>query len=569
MLSSQKFIGFLLGMVIMILANSGCSRQPADLILIGGKIITMNASQPQAQAVAVQGDRILFVGSAEGVKKYRGVETTIIQLKDSIILPGLVDAHAHLNSLGQFLTQLNLVGKTSKEQIRQMVIDKSQEIQPGDWIQGRGWDQNDWDIKEFPTWKDLPEDELHPVYLRRVDGHAAWVNKTALNLCGINRDIPDPEGGSILRDRNGDPTGVLIDNAIDLVTCKIPKPSLEERTRWIKAAIEKCHQVGLTGINDAGVDSIKLQIYHNLQRNSELNFRIYAMLDDTTSERSWLKNQLCEGPYESPDKMLCIRSIKLYADGALGSRGAALLEDYSDDPGNFGLLMHEPDFYYQTAIMALISGFQLNTHAIGDRGNRMILDVYARALNNHPVKDHRFRIEHAQIVHPQDIPRFAELGVIPSMQPTHATSDMDWVEKRLGRERLDGAYAWRKLLNSGCRIPCGSDFPVENPNPLWGIYAAVTRQDHSGLPEGGWLSEERMTVEEAVRGFTLDAAYASFAEDHMGSIEVGKSADFTILDQDIFTIPPEKILETRVIVTIVGGKIVYQAQEASTHESGE
>jgi predicted amidohydrolase YtcJ len=546
-------------MMALMSTLSGCSKQEtADLILLNGSVYTMDPQRPTAPAIAVQGDRIVYVGSEQGVEAFRRPETRILNLHGKTVLPGLVDAHAHLHSLGMFLENINLIGTTSKEQIRQMVLERIADTPEGEWIQGRGWDQNDWDEKDWPTWQDFQGTESHPVYLRRVDGHASWVNKAALDLCGITVQTADTAGGQILRDRYGNPTGVFIDNASDLIKNHIPEPTPDVIRRRIKTAIEKCHSVGLVGIHDAGVDSVKMAVYMNLVESGDLNFRVYAMVDDEKPDfvERWLKR----GAYASDDHLLTVKAIKTYADGALGSRGAYLLEPYADDPGNRGLMIHNPDYYENLARRALEAGFQLCTHAIGDGGNRVMLDAYEKALAVNPVEDHRFRVEHAQVLSLDDIPRFARLGVIPSMQPTHATSDMYWVEDRIGAERTQGAYAWRKLLNSGSRIPCGSDFPVENPNPLWGIFAAVTRQDHTLYPAGGWNPEERMTIDEAVRGFTLEAAYARFAEDDMGSIEVGKLADFTVLDQDIFKIPPEKILETRVVYTIVAGKIVYQSE---------
>lgn len=539
----------------------GCSTErPADMIIRGGRIYTMNRTSPQVEAVAFRGDRIVYAGSAGGVDKLQGKDTRLLDLQGKTALPGLIDAHAHLISLGRSLAQLNLVGTTSPEQIRGMVLENLEKTPLGGWISGRGWDQNDWDVKQFPSWWDLMGTESHPVYLSRVDGHAVWVNKTALDLCGITADTPDPEGGRIIRDERGEPTGVFVDNAIDLIKNKMPEPSPEELTAWAGSAIRECNRVGLVGMHDAWVDSIRLEIYRELHRQGELTLRINALL--STEDEGFLGSWFERGPATEADHHLTVRSVKFFADGALGSRGAALLEPYSDEPSNQGLLLVKSERLYQTTKRALDNGFQVCTHAIGDAANRLVLDAYEKALQENPVEDHRLRIEHSQIVTLQDIPRFAKLGVIPSMQPTHATSDMPWVEDRLGPERIRGAYAWRKFLDQGCRIPCGSDFPVESPNPLWGIYSAVTRQDHQGWPEGGWCPEERMTLEEVVRGFTIDAAWAEFAENLKGSIEVGKLADFTVLDKDIFSITPAEILKTRVMYTIIGGKIVYEAPGA-------
>ncbi|NIO29111.1 MAG: amidohydrolase family protein [Candidatus Latescibacteria bacterium] len=540
------------------ISSFGCARIPhADLIISGGRIHTMNPKNPIAEAVAIQGDRIVYVGSGEGARKYEDEITIVINLDGKTAYPGFVDAHAHLMSLGKSLAELNFVGTGSSEEIRKMVLEKQQAVPKGSWIRGRGWDQNDWPVEEFPTWRDLSGTEENLVYLRRVDGHAAWVNKTVLDHYGITRETEDPPGGRIIRDENGDPTGVFIDDAKDLITAHIPEPTIDEKTAWAKAAILECNRYGMVGMHDAGIHKTDLQVYENLHGSGQLSLRIYAMADGDSID--FVKERFALGPSAPVGGYVSLRAVKLYADGALGSRGAAMLEPYSDDPRNTGLILTAPDSLYEMSRLALDAGFQVCTHAIGDAGNRVILDAYERALKEHRSGDHRLRVEHAQVVSLEDIPRSAQLGIIPVMQPTHATSDMYWAEDRLGPERIKGAYAWRKFLDSGCKIPCGSDFPVEGVNPLWGIYAAVTRQDHDGWPEGGWYPGERMTIEEAVRGFTIDAAFAAFAEKETGSIEVGKLADLTVLDKDLFEISPKEILNARVIYTIVGGSVVYSA----------
>jgi len=533
----------------------GRPSPPADLIIFADRIYTMNPQQPTAEAVAVSGDRIAYVGTRQGAEAFRGSATRILDLKGATVLPGLIDAHGHLLSLGRSMSQLNLVGTTSADQVRELILERQKSTPAGQWIQGRGWDQNDWPQRDFPTWRDLAETEANPVYLRRVDGHAAWLNKTALELCGITASTADPPGGKIHRDGSGNPTGVLIENAIDIARSAMPQPTRDEMLNWTRAAIRECHRVGLVGIGDAGVDATILDVYRELQKNGELSLRIYAMLsdDDSTFLNQWLER----GP-DVTDAFLTIRSIKTYADGALGSRGAALLEPYADDPSNRGLMIHDAAYIESLTRHALDRGFQVCTHAIGDAANRMVLDEYEKALKDHPPENCRLRIEHCQVVSPQDLPRFGKLGVIASMQPTHATSDMPWAPDRVGSDRIKGAYAWRSVLQSGGRLAFGSDFPIESPNPLWGIYAASTRQDRDGQPPGGWFPEQRLTIEEAVRGFTLDAAYAEFAESSRGSIEVGKLADFTVLDRDIFNIPPQEILKTQVDYTVIGGQIVWR-----------
>jgi predicted amidohydrolase YtcJ len=537
----------------------GCRPQPAaDLILVGGNIYTMNPAQPRAEAVAVRGDRIVFVGGREAALEKKGPATEVLDLEGMTILPGLIDAHGHLPSLGRTLRELNCAGTASSSEIREMVIASRGQVAAGEWIQGRGWDQNDWQVQEFPTWQDLQGTGDNPVYLRRVDGHAVWVNRRALELCGVTRDTPDPEGGRIIRDEDGRPSGVLVDRAIDLVSSKIPKPSREEQIERFRVAIRECTRYGLTGVHDAGTNEDELGIYRRLLEDGELTLRVYTMLDCDSTR--FVRARLEEGPWSDPQHFLSVRAIKVYADGAMGSRGAMLLEPYSDEPSHRGLLQNPRQTIEEWAALALERGFQMCAHAIGDGGNQLILDVYEEALRARPATDHRFRVEHAQLLNLDDVPRFAGMAVIASMQPTHATSDMYWAEERVGAERIRGAYAWRKLLRSGAVIACGSDFPVESVNPLWGIYAAVTRQDHSEWPEGGWYADERMTVAEAIEGFTTSAAFASFEEHLKGSIEPGKFADFTVVDQDLFEIAPREILKTSVRHTIVGGKVVYSAE---------
>ncbi|MFH1755504.1 MAG: amidohydrolase [Candidatus Latescibacterota bacterium] len=541
--------------IMLALVLSCAGEETADLIISGGPIYTMDAKNPRVEAVAMRGDRIVYAGTSAGARAFEDEATIVLDIGGRAAYPGFVDAHAHLIGLGKSLSQLSLVGTRSSEEIRAMVIDKQSSLAGGLWIQGRGWDQNDWSEKEFPTWRDLQGTEANPICLRRVDGHAAWVNRKALELCGITRNSAEPAGGRIIRDENGDPTGVFIDDAIDLISDHIADPTLQEKITWAKLAIQECNRYGLVGVHDAGIHALDLAAYIKLHGTGELTMRIHAMVDADSAE--FLMRHLRKGRSELAGGQIIVGAVKMYVDGALGSRGAALLEPYDDDPLNKGLLVTPPDSLYKLARLALEHGFQACTHAIGDAGVRATLDAYEKALRDYARGDHRFRIEHAQVVSPQDIPRFAALGVIPSMQPTHATSDMYWAQDRVGAERIRGAYAWRTFIEQGCRIPCGSDFPAEGVNPLWGIYAAVTRMDKDGWPEGGWRPDERMTMQEAIEGFTINAAFASFSEKRCGSIEAGKFADITILDKDLFDIPPREILNTRVVYTIVGGKVVY------------
>ncbi|MEE8341387.1 MAG: amidohydrolase, partial [Candidatus Neomarinimicrobiota bacterium] len=447
----------------------------------------------------------------------------------------------------------------SFQEVLDLVNEKVKTAQPGEWIRGRGWDQNDWEIKEFPTHQALSMiTPNNPVMLSRIDGHAILVNQMALDIAGVDSSTPDPAGGKIFHELNGKPTGVFLDNAELLVTAKIPKYSTEKIREIIQNGANRCAEFGLTGVHDAGIRISRIDDYKFLIDSQKMPLRINAMLSDTlvSDAKRFLQKHKIDSYGED---FLRVKSIKLYADGALGSRGAALLEPYNDDPENSGLLVTGNSHILEICNAALETGYQVCTHAIGDRAIRTVLDIYKQALNINPIRDHRFRIEHSQIINFTDAPRYSQLGVIPAMQPQHAVSDMPWTEDRIGPERVKGAYAFRTFLDNGLVIPCGSDFPVEIPNPLIGIHNAVSRQDKNGYPEGGWLPEQRMTVEEAIKGYTIWAAYAAFQEDILGSIEIGKLADFTILDQDILTIEPKEIFNTKPLYTIVGGQVRYQA----------
>ncbi len=544
---------------VLLLAASPAYQQAdqADLVLRGGKIITVDAKNSRAEAVAVKGDKIIYVGAERGAAAFVGEKTKVYDLKGATVVPGLIDSHGHLLGLGQSLRQLNLVGTISYEQIVEMVAKRARETPRGQWILGRGWDQNDWPEKSFPTHHKLSEvSPDHPVLLERIDGHASLANKKALEIAGVNRNTPDPPGGKIHRDKTGEPTGVLIDTAQNLVERHVPEPPPAEVKEMLLEAQRECLRHGLTGVHDAGAGRRTLEAFKELAREGKLKLRVYAML--AGRDGKLLEEYFSRGPEIGiGGNRLTIRSIKLVADGALGSRGAALFSDYSDDPGNKGLLIMSEEEIYSITKRALETGFQVCTHAIGDRANHIVLNAYERALEAVPAaRDPRLRIEHAQVISLKDIGRFARLNVIASMQQTHATSDMYWAEARVGPERAKGAYAWRRLLESGARIAGGSDFPVEGVSPLWGLYAAITRQDHKAWPKEGWYLDQRMTREEALRSFTIEAAYAAFEEKTKGSIEVGKLADMVILSKDIMTVPPAELLKTEVVATIVGGAVV-------------
>ena len=430
----------------------------------------------------------------------------------------------------------------------------------GSWIRGRGWDQNLWGTA-FPTNALLSRaTPNNPVYLRRVDGHAALVNQVALRLAGITRATPDPPGGRIIRDANGEPTGLLIDQAFMLAERAIPPDDAAQMQAMTLPAIAEANRYGLTGIHDAGIGPNELAAYEALAQGRQV--QPAQLRDDlrraATRAPSWRSSWRSVHDWRLYDGHLWLRAVKIEFDGAMGSRGAALLEPYTDDPGNVGLFRIPPEQVERIAVRALQSGFQMATHAIGDRANRVALDIYASALQQVPTADHRFRIEHAQLLTPQDIPRFAQLGVIPSMQGSHQTSDMSWVGNRIGPVRVQWAYVWRSLRNTGVIIPNGSDAPVESINPLVSFHSFITRQDADNRPPGGWFPDQRLTRDEALLGMTQWPAYASFMESEVGSLAVGKYADFVILDQDIMTVPAEQVLATRVIRTVLGGKTVFE-----------
>jgi len=528
-----------------------------DRIFFNGRIYMIGEESPVVEAVVVDGDRIVEVGgSAEMLGRYDADEK--IDLGGRVVIPALVDAHAHFSGYAKSRAWIDLVGTRSLDEVLKRVAERVARTPKGRWIRGRGWDQNDWSEKRFPTAEELDRvSPDNPVLLTRICGHAALANSMALELSGIMRGTPDPAGGKIVRDSEGDPTGILIDSAIELVEKKVPPFGDDELKELFIEAAHQCLSVGLVGVHEMGIDRRIADIYLSLYRDGKLPFRITAYyLSDAPELDSLLQNEPMRG---CCGDFFSVVGVKFFADGSLGARSAALLDDYSDDPGNRGILVTNPDTLFERMLRAHRAGYQIAVHAIGDRANRLVLDCIERIEREVTGRDARFRIEHAQVVAPDDIPRFAALGVIPSMQFTHATSDMPWAEDRLGRERLKGAYAWRSFKETGCRIPGGSDFPVESINPFLGIYAAVTRKDISGKPEGGWLPEQCLTVEEAVRAFTIDAAYASFEEDIRGSIERGKLADFVVLSEDIMNVEPDRIPGINVLATILGGKIVYEA----------
>jgi predicted amidohydrolase YtcJ len=538
----------------------------ADLIVTARTIHTVEPALPHATAFAVRGERIVYVGDADGARAWSGAHTRQLDLGDVTVVPGLIDAHLHFLAVGAALHQVALHQAPSfDEVVRRTIAFAATSADP--WVLGEGWDQNLWPGKAFPTHDALsaafPD---RPVVLTRVDGHALLANAAAMRLAGISAATPDPPGGRILRDASGAPTGVFVDNALALIERAIPPPTPEQLVRSARAAQRECHRWGLTSIGEPGVDQHGIDAYETLLHDGTLTTRIHLML--AGRDEALLRARFAAGPQPlGANGRLAVRAVKLYADGALGSRGAALLAPYSDDPANTGLVLTPPARIEDVATRALRAGFQLCTHAIGDRGNRIVLDAYERALRAVPTRDHRFRVEHAQVLSPDDIPRFARLGVIPSMQTTHQISDMGWAQARLGPNRVLGAYAWRALLDTGVIVPNGTDAPVEVVDTRRTFHAAIARQNEANQPPGGWYPAQRMTRDEALRSMTIWAAHAAFAQDQLGSIAVGKFADFTVLDRDWMTIPAEEIMATRILATYSGGVSVYDASTASATTS--
>lgn len=538
-------------------AQRPAAPPPADLIVTNARIYTVDDARPIASALTVRDGRIQFVGSAAEALAHRGPATRLIDASGRTIIPGIVDAHAHLLGLGLSLANIPLSDTRSYEQIVERVVARLNGAPAGRWILGRGWDQNKWGDTRFPTHEALSRvSPNNPVVLERIDGHAILANAAAMRAAGITAATTDPAGGRIERFPNGDPTGVFIDNASALVERVIPAPTKADIRQATLAAITEMQKYGLVGIHDAGEPRHVIDVFEEMARAGEFGLRGYIMVGDDSAA---INHFFARGPQSALyDGRLWIRSVKLYSDGALGSRGAALLDPYLDDPKNSGLLVSAPEHIRDVATRGLRAGFQVNTHAIGDRGNRIVLDAYEAALAAVPTADHRFRIEHAQVLNFADIQRFARLGVIPAMQAVHQPSDMNWVPARVGYNRSLGAYAWRSLLNTGVIIPNGSDFPVERVNPLYSFHASVGRTDDNDWPPGGWMPAEKMTRDEALKSMTIWPAVAAFQEQTMGSITPGKYADFVILDQDIMRIPEDQILRTNVLTTFLGGKVVYQ-----------
>jgi predicted amidohydrolase YtcJ len=558
---------FLFASLILLVSNCRVrAAQDVDLILAQGNIYTANEKQPHAEAIAVKGDRITFVGSNKDAEKLKGDKTRVIDLHGLTVVPGLTDSHCHIFGIGEREMNLNLEGTNTLQDFLAKVKARVAQTPRGKWITGRGWIETFWKPAQFPTRQDVDTIATdNPVFLTRVDAHAAIANSAALKIAKIDKNTPNPFGGEISKDKKtGEPTGMLLDNAQDLVEKNIPKPTQAEREQALLIGINREIGLGWCEIQNAGSQKEDIDLIKKAFAEGQAKIRfINAVYGPGEDARGFLK----EGPTTNAfNHRFTQRTIKVIFDGALGSRGAALLKPYNDAPDTSGFFTQKPEELRPMFAEALRCGLQVETHAIGDRANRTILDLYEQAFkavppNERKIPEPRWRVEHAQIVDPADIPRFAKLGVIPSMQPSHAISDLFFAPMRLGMDRLAGAYAWQSFLKSGCIIPGGSDAPVERGEPMVEFYAAVSRKSIKGESGEGWHPEEAVSREQALKMFTIWPAYAAFEENDKGSIEPGKLADFTVLSQDIMKIPEPEILKTRAEMTVIGGQILFDVMK--------
>lgn len=520
---------------------------------------TLNAKGQLVQFKALAFDdqgKLVAVGSAKEVAaKAKGF--TRVDVQGKTVLPGLIDAHGHVFGLGEVATSADLYSPTSLQAAQASIAKFAAANPQRKWVIGKGWNQEIWKLGRFPTVAELDAVVSdRPAAMERIDGHAMWVNSKALEAAGITRDSKDPEGGKIERDAQGNATGILVDTAMEYVYKILPKPTESEARAMLDGALGILSSVGLTSVHDAGIDVGSDRLFRQYADQGKLSIRVYAMIGDVGPDFEQLSK---DGPLKTyGGDRYALSAVKLYSDGALGSRGAALVHPYSDAPHTRGLLFNTDAAIGAKIEKAMKAGYQVNVHAIGDAGNKQILDSFEKLGKQFPLAARRHRIEHAQVVQLADIPRFKQLAIVPSMQPTHATSDQNMAEQRVGPQRIKGAYAWHSFLKQGSRIACGSDFPIESPNPLQGIHAAVTRQDMQNVPTGGWYKEQAMSLTEAFRCFTLDAAWAAHQEHAIGTLEKGKWADFIITDKDLFKVPAEEIGKIGVLETWVGGKQVFQ-----------
>ncbi len=549
-----------LSAAILLILFAGCDSagDSADVsadgsyVLTDAIIYTVDEEIPVAEAMAVVDGKVAMIGFAEDVAAEYG-DLPVMSAGGRAVVPGFTDSHAHFMGLGTEKLNVNLRGTRSIEESISRLKEFEANLPDSAWLKGRGWNQELWPDRAFPTRQDL---DAHfpdrPVSLGRIDGHAAWFNTKAMEMAGMDeiRTAEDPEGGAIIRDENGEPTGVFIDTAIRFVSRVVPGTTEEEMDLALELALEESAEMGLTGIHDAGIGSQTIDRYKRFIDEDRFTVRMYGMVGGTGSTF----DQYCNNHLIDYGDRLTIRSVKLVLDGALGSRGAALIEEYSDDPGNHGLIRTTVEEFNDAVQSAVECGYQVNTHAIGDMGNRVLLDGYEMAG---VTPEGRHRDEHTQIIELEEVERFKRLGIIASMQPTHATSDLNMAEDRLGPHRVKGGYAWKTLLDAGVPLAFGSDFPVEKSNPLLGFFASITRQTEDLFPEGGWYPEERLSREETLHAFTQGASWAAFQDDQLGSLSPGKHADFVVLSQDIMTIAPPLILDTEVVATAFGGVFIY------------
>ncbi|MFT6133778.1 MAG: putative amidohydrolase YtcJ [Cyclobacteriaceae bacterium] len=552
---------------LMIVSCSQKAEISADLIISGGSIYTGNADQAIVEAVAVLDDQIIGLGSKQEMKKYQGTKTKSVDLSGATMYPGFIEGHAHIMGIGQNLINIDLMETKNFSELIDIVVERAELTPKGEWIIGRGWHQDKWTQLPEGASNGFPiHDALsaavpdHPVYLKHASGHMSLVNAKAMELAKINSNTPDPAGGAVIKGLGKQPTGILNETAQGLVVKYIPEETELQLEQTLRLAVQACLENGITGFHQAGSSLRDINLFKKFAAEDELKLRMFVMLNGRDDEL--LDMYFEKGIEVDSMNKVTIRSVKLYSDGALGSRGAWLLEPYSDSPTEYGHNVTPMERVEAITMKAAAAGFQVCIHAIGDRGNREVLDIYERAISTYPeqMADHRFRIEHAQHINGDDIPRFAEMNVIPAMQAIHMASDRPWAIDRLGKERIEeGAYVWQSLLQQGSRIVNGTDAPVEPVSPLASFYASVSRRTLTGTPDNGYEPDQKMTREQALRSYTLDAAYGAFEEELKGSIEVGKLADFTILDKDIMTIPEDDILKTEVVMTIIGGTIVYQA----------
>jgi len=565
LLGKKDLFIYILLAILFTSCSENQSCKSADVVLINSTIYTLNDSAPNAQAVAFLGDTLVFVGSNALSKEYQCNDAKVIDLKGSYVYPGFVDSHAHLKGIGHRENSLNLQGIDSLKEMLTTVEIFSNGIQPGEWVVGRGWIEKVWPEKRFPTRYELDRfSSDKPVILERADGHAVVVNSLALELAGISSESNDPHGGRIEKDKNGEPTGMLIDKATSLVEKLIPKTTKQEDKRDLKAGIDRNVSLGWTQVQIAGGTFSDIEILEEIKKEGNLLQRVYFAVSAGEPAETLLRL----GPKLDPENMLTVRGIKLYADGALGSRGAALLEKY-EDQDTTGLLIFTKEETLPVLEEALKKGIQIQTHAIGDKGNRITLDWYQEAFNSivdeeRKVIDPRWRIEHSQIITKEDQIRFRDMEIIASMQPSHAIGDLHFAPSRLGMQRVGNGYVWRNLIDLGVVVAGGSDAPVEIGDPRIEFYAAVARKDLDGFYDKGWHLEQAVTREEALKMFTIWPAFAAFQEDINGTIEVGKLADLTIFSKDIMKVPEEEILEAQVVMTIVNGKIVFEGKKKGT-----